>query len=305
MSEVSVILPAYHEPLPVFRRAVDSILNQSFKDFELLLILDDPNNQELKRAIESYRESDCRVKVLYNERNLGLVGTLNRAIESSTGSYICRMDADDISDLNRIELQLSFLKAHDFDLVGGFMHVIDETGEPLYLIDSVPQSADGIANGLRWNNCVPHPTWFGKRCVFEQRYRPVPFAEDYDFLIRAVLSGYKLGNVDRPVLSYRKTVQSISRSNLFKQMLVQKALVKSYRHGRTVDPIEVSNLVEHQYSESKAIGYTKADALFNSALTRLKSKHVASAVHLLIKVIFVSPEYTLKMVHLLMASLYK
>lgn len=305
MSEVSVILPAYREPVPVFQQAVDSILRQSFKDFELLLVLDDPNNQELKSAIEAYRVSDCRVKVLYNDRNLGLVGTLNRAIENSTGRYICRMDADDVSDLNRIEMQLAFVKAHDLDLVGGFMYVIDESGQPLYLIDSVPLSSDGIANGLRWNNCVPHPTWFGKRCVFEQGYRSVPLAEDYDFLIRAVLSGYKLGNVDRPVLSYRKTAQSISRSNLFKQMLVQKALVKSYRLERAVDPIEVSNLVERQYSESKAIRYTKADALFNSALINLKSKHVASAVFILIKILFISPEYASKMVHLLMASLYR
>ena len=80
MPAISVILPCYKEDVSVYREAVDSILNQTFSDFELLLILDCPDNHVLERCIYDYAEQDARVVPLIHEHNMGLPMTLNDAI---------------------------------------------------------------------------------------------------------------------------------------------------------------------------------------------------------------------------------
>ena len=103
--KISVILSAYNEEERWFRKAVESILNQSFKEFELILILDNPNNELLDKIIKEYKEKDSRIIYIKNEKNLGLVESLNRGIKASSGLYIARMDADDIAKPTRIEKQ--------------------------------------------------------------------------------------------------------------------------------------------------------------------------------------------------------
>ena len=115
---ISVIMSAYQEDLSVFVPAVTSILDQKGPSFELILVLDDPENTELASWVDENLLSDDRVRVLRNKNNLGLARSLNRAIENASGDFLCRMDADDIAEPHRLEKQLSYLREHELDLVG-------------------------------------------------------------------------------------------------------------------------------------------------------------------------------------------
>ena len=305
MPAISVILPCYKEDVSVYREAVESILNQSFSDFELLLILDCPDNHVLERCIYDYAEQDDRVVPVIHEHNMGLPMTLNDAISRSRGAFVCRMDADDIAMHNRLEVQLSHLIAERLDLVGSYVEVIDEQGATRYTVNNIPTSCEGVARALRYNNCVPHPTWLGKKELFLQGYRPIPQSEDYDFLLRAVLEGRRIGNVGEVTLKYRQTDKSLSRSNLYRQFQAQRYLTSEFRKGAIVGVDGLDNHLIASSSPSKMRRYARADIAFNSGLENLRRGDYWSAVISLIRVPFLSLAYCNKIYRMLMASICK
>ena len=126
MPSVSVIMSTYKEKEKFLREAIESILNQSFQDFEFIIILDNPDNELHISIIEEYALKDKRIRFYKNETNLGLTQSLNIGLSLAKGKYICRMDADDISENNRIELQKYYLEENNFDLIGGITQIIDE-----------------------------------------------------------------------------------------------------------------------------------------------------------------------------------
>ncbi|MGL4742033.1 MAG: glycosyltransferase, partial [Sarcina sp.] len=92
MKKVSVIMGVYNEKISWVKETINSILEQTYKNIELIVILDNPENQELKIFLDSYKD---KIKFEVNDKNLGLVKTLNRAIDLANGEYIARIDADD------------------------------------------------------------------------------------------------------------------------------------------------------------------------------------------------------------------
>ena len=109
---ISVLMSVYHEPIDWLALSVDSILNQSFSDFEFIIIVDDPNNQEAINYIRQKEEEDNRIVLLINEENVGLTKSLNKGLKIAKGNYIARMDADDISYPERFEKQFTFMESH-------------------------------------------------------------------------------------------------------------------------------------------------------------------------------------------------
>ena len=302
MSDVTVVMPAYREDLGQFKRAVESVLCQGMRDFELLIAIDDPDNEGLRRVAEDYEGRDPRVRVTVNERNLGLAESLNRAISRCSSEYVCRMDADDVSLPNRLERQLRLLVDGGYDLVGGGVDVIDAHDGLLYHARKLPESTEAVRRALRWNNCVPHPTWFGRRWVFEQGYRQIPLCEDYDLLIRTVLAGGKIANVPDAVLRYRMGEGSISRSNLYQQYLYMCVLTKHYARGEAVEVDEARAWVAERNSPEKAGRYLRANGLFNEAMGCLEGKRIMRLLSLLLRIVATSPSYVNKMFRLAMAS---
>lgn len=230
--EVSVILSAYNEEEIWFRKAVESILNQSFKNFELILILDNPNNTLLENIIKEYASKDERIVYLRNEKNLGLVESLNKGIKHSIGRYIARMDADDIAKVDRLKKQYEFMEANkNIDLIGTSVDFIDEDDNIIESNTFVVKNSDKIKEYLKYTNVVVHPTYFFRKSVLEKLkgYREVPFAEDYDFMCRLVAEGYKVSNLDESLLQYRIRQNSISRDKTLAQLYNAFHLKKLYK----------------------------------------------------------------------------
>lgn len=305
MPLVTVLMPTYNEPLHVLEEAVCSILNQTFQDFEFIIINDNPSRLDLIEALSNFEKLDPRVSIMPNEVNLGLARSLNRGIGLARGDYICRMDADDISESSRIATQLSYLKEFDLDLVGSNLDVIDMKSSFLYSISNLPQTSSTVNKALRFNNCVPHPSWFGKKELFQQKYRLVPLCEDYDFLVRAALAGFKIGNVPEQLLRYRMSSESISRSHLYEQFLYQKELTKCYSRGKVLDIEQARVAVEKSYSHQKALRYARANEHFNSGLASFRAGKIPTAIAHTIYLLFLSPAYLMKIYRLAMASLIR
>lgn len=127
MPLISVIMSVYSEPVEWMRQAIDSILNQTFTDFEFIIVNDNPQRLENVTLLDSYASEDKRIRVIHNEKNLGLPTSLNRALDIVMGKYVARMDADDISLPDRFQYQYDFLETHlEYGICGTYARFIDE-----------------------------------------------------------------------------------------------------------------------------------------------------------------------------------
>lgn len=303
MPDVSVVMSTYKENPDYVEEAIDSILSQTYRNLELIVIVDWPDNKPVKRLLYRRQAKDRRIVIVENEHNLGLANSLNKALKIAKGDYICRMDADDVSEPARIETQLAYLLKYKLDLIGGSMVVMDETGKDLYAIPQPPMKPKSVEKALRWNNCVPHPTWFGTKSVFAGGYRNIPLCEDYDFLIRASLSGKKIGNCDSVVLRYRMTSDSISRSSLYRQYLYQVFITRAYANGSFANLEEAKKYVDARDTREKSDCYAEANAIFNQTLSSIKSRCFAQSVKNAFRLLFTSKSYLNKILRLALSSI--
>ena len=304
MPKVSVVMPAYNAEKYI-GESIKSILNQTFIDFEFIIILDNPDNKEHIAFINDYVCKDERIKFYINDKNMGLTNTLNRGLKLAEGKYICRMDADDISELYRMEHQKKYLEENDFDLIGGISQMIDEDGNTIYSIKKVPTNFKKIKKCIKYNQVISHPTWFGKKEVFDKLngYRNMPLCEDYDFTLRAILQGFKISNVNECVLKYRMTKDSISRSNLFEQYLFARYITKQYSEGKVSEVEEAKAYVKKNLSDKNAKRYLKGNERFNNALNNLEEKQYIQFIANGIALLFTSKYYLDKIFRFVMVYL--
>ncbi len=214
---VSVLLPTWNA-MRFLPEAVESILRQRFEDFECIIV-DDGSTDETPRYLRSLR--DTRLRVLRNKTNVGVTAALNIGLAACAGRYIARMDADDISLVDRLQTQVRFLEVHhDIGIVGSSRLLIDEGGMPL---GTAPAISDDLS--IRWKcllgNPLPHPTVMFRRDLLERhqfRY-DLAFrsAQDYELWTR-LLPITRAANIETPLLQYRICAMSISRSRKPEQL---------------------------------------------------------------------------------------
>lgn len=302
---ISVIMSTYKEDERLLRESIESILNQTYKDFEYIIILDYPDNDVHKRVIKEYALKDDRIHFYINEKNMGLTDSLNRGLSLCHGEYIARMDADDISLPNRLERQMKYLEKNHYDLIGGITEMINENGSLLYSIKSVPTDPKKINKALRYSQCIAHPTWLGKKEVFEKNagYRHMPLCEDYDFTLRAVLNGFVISNLNEAVLKYRMTSNSISRSNLFEQYLYMSYITNEYKNNRIASVDKAYAYVQQHLNETDSDKYLKANVIFNRMLQEMSDKQFLSFIKDGFCLLFSSKYYLNKIYRFMMLSL--
>ena len=303
---ISVIMSTYKEDEKLLRESIESILNQTYKDFEYIIILDYPDNDVHKRVIEEYALKDDRIHFYVNEKNMGLTYSLNRGLSLCHGEYIARMDADDISLPDRLERQMEYLEKNHYDLIGGITEMINENGSLLYSIKSVPTDPKKINKALRYSQCIAHPTWLGRKEVFEKNsgYRHMPLCEDYDFTLRAVLNGFVISNLNEAVLKYRMTSNSISRSNLFEQYLYMSYITNEYKNKRVASVDKAYAYVQQHLNEKDSTKYLKANVIFNRMLQEMSDKQFLSFIKDGFCLLFSSKYYLNKIYRFVMLSIH-
>lgn len=225
--KISVIMSVYNETVDELSSSIDSIIKQTYQNIEFIIVDDNPKNKNIKTVV--YKIKDPRIKFIENKKNVGLVQSLNKAISQATGCFIARMDADDISKRNRLEDELHYVERNKLDVVGSFLEIIDENGVVRKESMNFPTTASHVKFFMRWGSCLAHPTWLVRREVYQKLngYRNIPSCEDYDFILRAIAHGYKVGNIPKVELSYRIRQSGVSKSHESQQFLLRDYLARN------------------------------------------------------------------------------
>ena len=228
---VAVLLPVYNAG-KFLRECLDSILAQTFADFELI-VCDDASTDDSAAILAEYAARDPRVKVLRNEKNLGIARTRNRLLEavSPECKYIAIMDSDDVCFPDRLERQLAFLEAHpEVGGVGSALEIIDENSQTTGFRE-YPTSPDEIRKVMPINNVIAQPTMMLRRAVVLDIgfYDPeCVCCSDYEYWLR-VLEKYDFANLPEPVLCYRMSSTQLKQSKLKLSLRTTLKLQADYR----------------------------------------------------------------------------
>lgn len=244
--KISVIMSAYNESLDELNKSIDSIINQTYQNIEFIIVSDNPENKNIKMAVHA--ANDQRIKFIENKENIGLVQSLNRAISKATGNFIARMDADDISRESRLKDELQYMQQNNLDIVGSFVEIVDEKGTVQKDVMRFPVMTSHVKWFMRWGSCLAHPTWLVKSKVYHNLngYRNVPRCEDYDFILRAIAHGYKVGNIPKVELSYRIRQSGVSKSHEAEQFLLRDYLAQNMKQ---IDSLTEDTITEFLNSE--------------------------------------------------------
>ena len=210
--EVTVLMPVFNPNEKHFYLALDSILNQTFKQFKLLLI-DDASDTPVKELLKNY--SDQRIEIIRNEKNLGITKSLNKGISKVETKYIARMDADDICHQERFEKQINYLKQKsNVDALFTFIRHIDDKGKQLgiWKEDKKFITYNQIKKYLFHKNCLAHPTLFIKTEVLKklQYSEYQKSAQDYNLWLKLLKFNYRIEKIDEELLYYRVGNNSIT-----------------------------------------------------------------------------------------------
>lgn len=207
--KVSVIMPAYNAANYI-GAAIESILNQTFKDFELIII-NDCSTDNTKSIIKKYGLKDSRIKLINNNENLKIARTLNKGLASSKGKYIVRMDADDWSYPERIERQIKLMDSNpDIVISSGNMEICDEV-MTVKNRSNFPLTNNEIREVLLQYNPLVSPAMIWRREISSEigGFSVNTMSEDYMFLMDMSSKG-ELANLPDILLKYRVLPTSTS-----------------------------------------------------------------------------------------------
>lgn len=259
---ISVLMPV-HNGAEFLRQAIDSILNQTYADFEFIII-DDGSTDASNAIIKSYKDS--RIKLVAFENNEGLIKCLNYGIAIAKGDCIIRMDADDISEPNRFEIQKKFMDDHPSLLLSGTSALrFDTAGNEVEW--KYPSSYEGIKLRLLWGTAAIHPTWIINKKHFLSSgflYGNAEHAEDYDLLTRLVMSN-EVRNIPQKLLRYREHENQISIARKNSQVEAARAIAINY----------IEKALDMSFSDLEKKTFTKvSNYKFELSLLELESVKV-------------------------------
>lgn len=215
MPKVSVIMGAYNCE-STLKDSIESIVNQSFEDWEFV-ICDDASNDSTLSILEEYKKRfPAKFIILHNEKNLMLAGSLNRCLSVANGEYIARMDADDISVKDRLKKQVEFLEENpEYSVVGSYMQSFDDKG----LHSIIPNKQEPTKYDLPKSNAFHHGTIMMRKSTYKElngytvseRTRRV---EDVDLWFRFFEKGYKGFTLPEPLYNVREDADAFKRRKL-------------------------------------------------------------------------------------------
>ncbi len=234
---VSVIMPVYNERPEYLDLAVESILRQTYDNFEFL-IMDDGSGPETAAALDAVARRDGRIRFIRQE-NAGLTVSLNRLIRLARGVFLARQDSDDISEPERFEQQVSCFFAHpELKLLGTDCLLIDPQGKVLHRHRILTQP-ETLRRRMRRNNQFAHGSVMFRSEIFKiegMYYEEYRYAEDYDLFLR-ISERHMVDNLDLPLYRYRINPESISVAKSHQQILmgmVAREVGKLRRKGQEI-----------------------------------------------------------------------
>lgn len=243
---VSWLMPVYNSE-KFLRRALDSMLNQTYQDFEIIIVLENSCTDKSKEICEEYAARDNRIKIHYKVGGLGIAESLNQGLKVCGGKYIARMDADDYSYPERLEKQVSYLESNpEVGILGAKARIIN--GQRVYdtYEDGVPDSEE-IRVRLLFEDCILHPTVVLRAEIFNKEGLEYPTdnkAEDYA-LWASLISKVKFSILPDVLLDYYIHGENVCSVN-FDKIRTDSAKVSRQAIHRELD-IDTCNYLDRVF----------------------------------------------------------
>jgi glycosyltransferase involved in cell wall biosynthesis len=232
--EISVLLSIYEASEKEITRSINSILNQTFKNFELIIILDFKENKKIEKQINNFKIKDNRIKILKNKDNRGLAYSLNRGIKNSIGEYIARMDVDDFSKKERLEKQLSYIKKNkQIDFVFTWARYFGEKGKIIKYHNPSNKYCDNLKKNIFKKHLFVHPTLLARTKILKKEKYDENFrrAQDYELWVR-LSNRYKFAILEEYLLDYsylNKNQYEKTKDNIAKNYYGLMAHFKNFK----------------------------------------------------------------------------
>lgn len=241
--KISVVMAVGKIPIVFLERSIESILRQTYKYFEFIVVNDAPRCPLILETLQSFERFDSRLHVFNNTTPLGFPCSINRAIQLSSGDYIARMDADDISLPTRLQEQYDYLCLNpSISLCGCRGELISKDGQIIGMSRSFKNN-EALLKILYSQSPLIHPSFFVRKEVYVKlnNYKNFSPGQDHDFLIRAVQNNYVIGFLDSPLIQYRINLQSLSHQSshttLYVAYLIRQQLAKKGFHNYSTPTI--------------------------------------------------------------------
>lgn len=242
MPIVSVLMPIYNTREEHLRAAIESILNQTFKQFEFLILNDSPDNEKLDEIVTSY--DDSRIRYFKNKTNMGITPSRNKLLGLAQGKYIAIFDHDDISQPNRFEKQVAYMEANpNVGVLGTGIRQLPSGKEVMF-----PQHDEDIRMALMWGCVIIHPSAMVRRDVlvknhiqYEERFTP---SEDHALWCR-LIPHTQFHNLQEILLNYRFHATNTSKKQADK---MQRTLMAIRAFAAVDNPVlykQYLSLAEH------------------------------------------------------------
>jgi glycosyltransferase involved in cell wall biosynthesis len=204
MPKISALMCTYNEIPDYLEKAVKSVLNQTFKDFEFIIV-DDSTERTVIEYLELSSKKDNRIVYVHNQKRKGFVASLNHGLEISKGEYIARIDSDDIQLIERFKEQIKYLELHkEIGILGCWCNKITDSGEVTGIRKYPPRRE--IPRQMMIQNVISYAGVMIRRSVFDRigKYgESIPRPEDYELWMRAIAKGIVLDNFPKPLFHYR------------------------------------------------------------------------------------------------------
>ena len=228
MVKISVLMPVYNTDEKFLRQAIESILGQTYQDFEFLIINDCSSDARVEKVVLSYK--DKRIKYSVNSQNLGISGTRNKLISLAKGEYLAVMDHDDVSLPERLEKEAAFLDAHPE--VGVVGCAVCYLGTPK--VRKLPEDDGSVREALVFFSPFCHPATMIRKSVlqncgvaYEAEFSP---AEDYALWSR-LMSVTKFANLPDVLFEYRDYCGNTTHSQKEKMQSAARRVQQSIRQA--------------------------------------------------------------------------
>ena len=310
-SLISIIMPAYNAERHI-RQAIQSILNQSYKHFELIII-NDGSSDNTKAIIKSY--SDNRIRFFENEKNSGIVYCRNKGLKLAKGEFIGMFDADDVAHQEKFSMQVSFLEENkDFGMVGSWAKFIDEDGKKLsgsWKLKASPAMIPAIM--LFKNYFLQSAVLYRQECIRKFSFKEgFDILEDYIIWLE-IIQEYKAWNLQKYLVDYRIHSEGVtkkhSKEKLEKEKKVFRIQLMELGIDATEAELELHIVIRNDQSISSIYTLKSIEKWLlkiiesNKALGVYNSKLLARTVfNRWLKVCYKAKRFNFKMLHQLFTS---
>ena len=240
----------YNEKFEYLTTAIQSILDQTYKDFNFIIVSDNPQNKQLNKIVDDFASLDRRILFIKNEKNIGLTSSLNRGLNYCNGDYVVRMDADDYSFPVRLEKQVEFMDLHPTIVAAGcYARLMDGAGDDIGEMHTFTdiQSLRAI---FPFRTPIYHPSAIIRRVISNQKFyydENYQYSQDYALWYKIIENG--ISNVPEYLIKYRVSEAQISQTYKEKikilDLNIRKDSLKKYYSG--ISDLDIDILMKFYY----------------------------------------------------------